>query len=110
MELKLKSCVMDWRRPHPTRWSHQCSAKLSMLLPHLEKSPASSSSIKTETDNLLDCMQDYKVMGLKPIKDEKTPARGNCLVVVIEKSLLTIPCVFRCLAFPSGWPIRTWVQ
>ncbi|XP_046885017.1 coiled-coil and C2 domain-containing protein 2A-like [Hypomesus transpacificus] len=63
MELKLKSCVMDWRRPHPTRWSHHCSAKLSMLLPHLERFPASSSSIKTQMDDLLDCMQNYKVSG-----------------------------------------------
>lgn len=60
MERKLKSCVMDWRSPHPTRWSPRCAAMLSEVMQKLERNPASD-SIALEIDRLLDTMKDYKV-------------------------------------------------
>eukprot|EP00063_Salmo_salar_P034840 XP_014009675.1 PREDICTED: coiled-coil and C2 domain-containing protein 2A-like isoform X2 [Salmo salar] len=62
MERKLKSCVMDWRSPHPTRWSPRCAAMLSEVMQKLERNPASD-SIALEIDRLLDTMKDYKVTG-----------------------------------------------
>ncbi|CAB1343441.1 unnamed protein product, partial [Coregonus sp. 'balchen'] len=40
MEMKLKSCVMDWRSPHPTRWSPRCAVMLSEVMQKLERNPA----------------------------------------------------------------------
>ncbi|XP_055757951.1 protein CC2D2B-like isoform X1 [Salvelinus fontinalis] len=62
MEMKLKSCVMDWRSPHPTRWSPRCAAMLSEVTQKLERNPASD-TIALELDRLLDTMKDYKVTG-----------------------------------------------
>lgn len=60
LEMKLKSCVMDWRSPHPTRWSPRCAAMLSEVMHKLERNPASD-TIALEIDRLLDTMKDYKV-------------------------------------------------
>uniref|UniRef100_A0A4W5RJY7 Uncharacterized protein n=1 Tax=Hucho hucho TaxID=62062 RepID=A0A4W5RJY7_9TELE len=62
MEMKLKSCVMDWRSPHPTRWSPRCAAMLTGVMQKLERNPASD-TIELEIDRLLDTMKDYKVTG-----------------------------------------------
>nr|XP_046214904.1 protein CC2D2B-like isoform X1 [Oncorhynchus gorbuscha] len=62
LEIKLKSCVMDWRSPHPTRWSPRCAAMLSEVMQKLERNPASD-TIALEIDRLLDTMKDYKVTG-----------------------------------------------
>ncbi|XP_020337123.1 protein CC2D2B [Oncorhynchus kisutch] len=62
LEMKLKSCVMEWRSPHPTRWSPRCAAMLSEVMQKLEKNPASD-TIALEIDRLLDTMKDYKVTG-----------------------------------------------
>ncbi|XP_041722650.1 protein CC2D2B [Coregonus clupeaformis] len=62
MEMKLKSCVMDWRSPHPTRWSPRCAVMFSEVMQKLERNPAPD-TLELEIDRVLDTMKDYKVTG-----------------------------------------------
>ncbi|KAM6956187.1 protein CC2D2B-like [Aplochiton taeniatus] len=66
IEVSLKNSVMEWRRPHPTRWSPRCSVLLSGVLCKLERNLASP-AVQEEINRLLDTMKDYKVTGF-PIR------------------------------------------